>query len=81
MATMEKSAKKTKKRPPKRKLKIREQTVLTVVSVRISDEEKERIDEIMRINDIKRYSDVLRLAIQMVQVPQHDKNGTSVLYH
>lgn len=81
MATSLKVAKKSKKRTVKRKTKLRVPTVLTVISVRISDEEKERIDEIMRLNDIKRYSDVLRMAIQMVQVPRHDETGASVLYH
>ena len=81
MATSLKVAKKSKKRPVKRKTKLREQAVLSVVSVRISDEEKERIDEIMRLNDIKSYSDVLRMAIQMVQVPRHDETGAFPLYH
>lgn len=81
MATSVKVAKKSKKRTVKRKAKPREQAVLSVVSVRISDEEKERIDEIMRLNDIKRYSDVLRMAIQMVQVPRHEEHGHGVLYH
>jgi len=44
--------------------------MLSVVTVRISDEEKGRIDEIMRTLDIKRYSDVMRLALQMVKHQQ-----------
>jgi hypothetical protein len=79
MATMGKVAKKNKKQPGKRKLKAREQAVLSVVSVRISDEEKERIDEIMRVGNIKRYSDVLRLAIQMIQVSD-DEQGYKRLF-
>ena len=43
---------------------------LSVVTVRISDEEKERIDTIMKNLNIKRYSDVMRLALQMVQQEQ-----------
>jgi antitoxin component of RelBE/YafQ-DinJ toxin-antitoxin module len=38
-----------------------------VVTVRISDEEKERIDLIMRNLNIKRYSDMMRMALQMAQ--------------
>jgi len=44
---------------------------LSVVTVRISDEEKERIDEIMRNLDIKRYTDVMRLALHMVKQQHH----------
>jgi predicted transcriptional regulator len=44
--------------------------MLSVVTVRISDEEKDRIDEIMRNLDIKRYSDVMRLALHMVKRQQ-----------
>ena len=40
---------------------------VTVVTVRISDDEKVRIDEIMKNLDIKHYSDVMRLALQMVK--------------
>ena len=42
----------------------------SVVKVRISDEEKERIDKIMRNLEIKRYSDVMRLALQMMKLQQ-----------
>jgi hypothetical protein len=80
MATMGKVTKKNKKQLGKRKLKAREQAVLSVVSVRISDEEKERIDEIMRVGNIKRYSDVLRLAIQMIQVSDDDEQGHKRLF-
>ena len=44
---------------------------LSVVTVRISDEEKERIDEIMKYLDIKRYSDVMRMALHMVKQQHH----------
>ena len=39
-----------------------------VVTVRISDEEKERIDQIMKQHNITRYSDVMRMALQMAQL-------------
>lgn len=41
---------------------------LSVVTVRISDAEKDRIDAIMKHLDIKRYSDVMRMALQMVKL-------------
>ena len=59
-----------KKKLPKRSVKSDKATTLSVVTVRISDEEKERIDEIMRNLDIKRYSDVMRLALHMVKRQQ-----------
>jgi hypothetical protein len=40
----------------------------SIVTVRISDEEKERIDEIMRNLQITRYTDVMRMALQMVNL-------------
>ncbi|OGU00688.1 MAG: hypothetical protein A2079_04715 [Geobacteraceae bacterium GWC2_48_7] len=43
---------------------------LSVVTVRISDLEKERIDEVMRVLNIKRYSDVMRIALQMAKPQQ-----------
>ena len=72
MAVMETSTKNGRKKRKQRRVKARQQPVLSIVSVRISDEEKERIDEIMRLSNIKRYSDVLRIAIQLVQVPNND---------
>ncbi len=38
-----------------------------VITVRISDEEKERIDQIMMNLNIKHYSDIMRMALQLVQ--------------
>lgn len=38
-----------------------------VITVRISDEEKVRIDGIMMNLDINRYSDVMRLALHMIK--------------
>ncbi len=39
----------------------------TVITVRVSDEEKDRIDAIMVNLDIKRYSDVMRMALHMIR--------------
>lgn len=75
----------TKRTNPKkqtvRRVKAKSQAVLSIVSVRISDEEKERIDEIMRLGNIKSYSDVLRMAIQMVQVQKNDESECAGTYH
>ncbi|MSN27412.1 MAG: hypothetical protein GJV46_16310 [Geobacter sp.] len=64
----------TEKKSRKKKLKSVEsppkQDTLTVVTVRISDEEKERIDRIMSNWNIKRYSDVMRMAVQMLKTVQ-----------
>lgn len=43
------------------------QDALTVVTVRISDEEKERIDHIMSNRNIKRYSDVMKMAVRLLK--------------
>lgn len=59
-----------KKKTTKRIMKSDRQAVLSVVTVRISDEEKERMDMIMRNLDIKRYSDVMRMALHMVKRQQ-----------
>lgn len=64
----------TVKKNCKRKLKgnvsarMPRQETLTVVTVRISDDEKERIDRIMDSWNIKRYSDVMRMAVRMLKV-------------
>ena len=79
MAIMEKGVKHTTKKRKKCRAKV--QSVLSVVSVRISDEEKERIDEIMRVGNIKRYSDVLRMAIQLFKVPDNEEYRCSGTYH
>lgn len=52
-----------------RRKKSKGQAVLSVISVRISDEEKERLDELKRLGRFKRYSDMLRMAIRMIKVP------------
>lgn len=64
MATVRKSSRKKK---AKRTVRAVRASTLSVVTVRISDEEKERIDEIMQRLAIPRYSDVMRMALQMVK--------------
>jgi len=64
MATVRKSCRKMK---AKRTVRAEKVATLSVVTVRISDEEKERIDDIMQRLDIHRYSDIMRLALQMVK--------------
>jgi hypothetical protein len=64
MATAKKSL---KKKPSRRIVKADKAVMSTVVTVRISDGEKERIDDIMMNLDIKRYSDVMRMALKMVK--------------
>lgn len=53
----------------RKKYKPREKKVAmsSVVSVRITETEKEYIDGIMKNLNIKRYSDFMRIALQMVQ--------------
>ena len=60
--------KKRKHRP----VRANRQALLSVVSVRISDAEKKRIDEIMRRDNIRHYSDVMKIAIQLIGVPGDD---------
>jgi hypothetical protein len=67
MATARKNC---RKKTPKRSVTSDRVPMLSVVTVRISDEEKKRIDEIMRNLDIKRYSDVMRMALHMVKRQQ-----------
>lgn len=69
-----------RKRKKKRK-KAKEQAVLSVISVRLTDEEKERIDEIMRAGNIKRYSDVVRMAIHMYRTPGNGDHDRPDIYH
>lgn len=57
-----------KKKPVTRCIKTDSGIMSPVVTVRISDEEKERIDQIMKQLNITRYSDVMRMALQMVQL-------------
>jgi hypothetical protein len=67
MPTVRKSCRKKKSQ---RSVRTDKPAALSVVTVRISDEEKERIDEIMRNLDIKRYTDVMRMALHMVKYQQ-----------
>jgi hypothetical protein len=67
MATARKNC---RKKTSRRSVKSDRVPMLSVVTVRISDEEKKRIDEIMRNLDIKRYSDVMRMALHMVKRQQ-----------
>ncbi len=52
--------------------KSKKQEVLSVVSLRISDKEKERLDEIMKFGNFKNYSDVMRMAVKMVWTPNNE---------
>ena len=61
---------KTHKKRPNTAERLQRQETLKVVTVRISDEEKERIDHIMNSRNIKRYSDVMRMAVRMLK-PEH----------
>jgi hypothetical protein len=56
-----------RKKPSKRSVKSDKMVMSTVITVRISDGEKDRIDEIMMNLDIKRYSDVMRMALRMMR--------------
>ena len=58
---------KNRKKKLKAEVSPPKQDMLTVVTVRISDEEKGRIDQIMSSRDIKRYSDVMRMAVRMLK--------------
>lgn len=53
----------------RRKYKVRKdkKAMSTVVSVRITETEKESIDVLMKNLNINRYSDFMRIALQMVQ--------------
>lgn len=59
-----------KRKSSRCRMKSDQAPALSVVTVRISDKEKGRIDEIMRDLDIKRYSDVMRMALHMVKLQQ-----------
>jgi len=55
------------KKLPKNKPKSKKDVKSSVITVRISNEEKERINEIMMGMDIRRYSDVMRMALHMMK--------------
>jgi len=64
MATARKNC---KNKSSKRSTKSDKSVMSTVITVRVSDEEKDRIDAIMMNLDIKRYSDVMRMALHMMK--------------
>ncbi len=64
MATARKNC---KNKVSKRRTKPGKPVMSTVITVRVSDEEKDRIDAIMVNLDIKRYSDVMRMALHMIR--------------
>jgi hypothetical protein len=61
------TGKKYKKKPLKQVVKADKVLTSTVITVRISDDEKVRIEKIMANLEIKRYSDVMRMALEMVK--------------
>jgi DNA-directed RNA polymerase subunit E'/Rpb7 len=67
---MIKARKNYKKKRSKRSIKPDKMVKSAVVTVRISDEEKERIEELMKKSGIKRYSDIMRMALQMTKRQQ-----------
>ena len=72
MATARKiKKKKTVKKPAKSQKCIKS----AIITVRISDDEKNRIDEIMMTMDIKRYSDVMRMALHMLPQTEYTHIG------
>lgn len=81
MATTEKNVKNAGKTRKKPRGKAKVKAPLSVVSVRISDAEKKRIDEIMRRDNITRYSDVMKLAIQLIGVPDDDAYERADMFH
>jgi hypothetical protein len=56
-----------KNKSSKRSVRSGKPVMSTVITVRVSDEEKDRIDAIMVNLDIKRYSDVMRMALHMIR--------------
>lgn len=64
MATERKNC---KKKSYKRRTKSDKPVMSTVITVRVSDEEKNRLDVIMMNLDIKRYSDAMRMALHMIK--------------
>ncbi|MBL0225316.1 MAG: hypothetical protein IPQ16_06985 [Geobacteraceae bacterium] len=62
--------KNSRKKKLKRSVRSDKPALLSVVTVRLSDEEKERIDNIMRNLEITRYTDVMRMALHMVKHQQ-----------
>lgn len=73
MATRENHSSRTRKKRKRAVRRAKRQAEISVVSLRISDDEKGRIDEIMRIGNLRHYSDVMKMAFQMIQVPNNDE--------
>ena len=65
--------KKCLNKPVKRGVKPDRSAPSAVIAVRISDEEKMRIEKIMANLGIKSYSDVMRMALQMLEPMLHDR--------
>ncbi|MDD2309396.1 MAG: hypothetical protein PHH91_07415 [Desulfuromonadaceae bacterium] len=63
---MDTTRKRCKTKTVKRRTKTDKCAMSSVITVRISDEEKERISKIMMTMDIKHYSDVMRMALDMI---------------
>jgi hypothetical protein len=59
--------KNNKDKSSKRRTKSGKSVMSTVITVRVSDEEKDRLDTIMMNLEIKRYSDVMRMALHMIK--------------
>ena len=72
MATARKIKKKKTVRKPAKSQKCIKSAIITV---RISDDEKNRIGEIMMTMDIKRYSDVMRMALHMLPQTEYTHIG------
>ena len=68
MTTIRKSA---EKKPVTRRVKLDKSSPSTVITVRVSEEEKMRIENIRANFDITR-SDVMRMALQMLEPMLHD---------
>jgi hypothetical protein len=51
----------------KRNIKSRKVPKASVLSVRISADDKDRINRIMKASKINNYSDFMRIALQMIQ--------------
>jgi len=61
----------TRNKSSNRGIKARNVTPSSVVSVRVSDDDKERINEVMKAFKIRSYSDFMRIALQMVRLKLH----------
>jgi hypothetical protein len=55
-----------KNKPAKQGTRTGKVVLSTVITVRLSNEEKERMEQIMMNLDITRYTDVMRMALHMI---------------